>query len=126
MEIDDDTNDLTVDLNVSTDAGTENDSDFVKNDDSPIIEDAVESEEKERTMSENTVSSTRSSLTPTSLASSVSQRKLYKLAAVVCQVINGPQKNLVALINVGGKYHKMKLGEMDENHSQWYIFNDFR
>lgn len=120
MEIDEDTSDLTVDSNCSNDASAENESDFLKNDASP------ETEEKERKISENTISSTRSSLTPTSLISSVSQRKLYKLSAVVCQVNNGPQKNLVALICVNGKYHKMKLGEMDESHSQWYIFNDFR
>lgn len=53
-------------------------------------------------------------------------RKSYKLTAVVCQVINGNQRNLVALISVGGQYHKAKLAEYDPaTGSQWYIFNDF-
>lgn len=53
------------------------------------------------------------------------QRKLYKLSAVVCQVINGTQKNLVALIHVDGQYHRMKLGEQCATSGHWYIFNDF-
>lgn len=53
-------------------------------------------------------------------------RKIYKLTAVVCQVINGNQRNLVALISVGGQYHKAKLAEHNQQISaQWYIFNDF-
>lgn len=53
-------------------------------------------------------------------------RKSYKLTAVVCQIINGNQKNLVALISVGDIYHKAKIAEYDPNQGQWYIFNDFR
>lgn len=51
--------------------------------------------------------------------------KDYKLSAVVCQIINGNQKNLVALIRVGEQYHKAKLAEYDSSAGQWYIFNDF-
>lgn len=54
-------------------------------------------------------------------------KKTYKLTAVVCQVINGNQMNLVALISVGEQYHKAKIAEYDPSHGgQWYIFNDFR
>lgn len=53
------------------------------------------------------------------------QTKDYKLSAVVCQIINGNQKNLVALIRVGEQYHKAKLADYDSNTGQWYIFNDF-
>lgn len=53
------------------------------------------------------------------------EKKSYKLTAVVCQIINGNQKNLVALISVGKQYHKVKLAENDSR-GQWYIFNDFR
>lgn len=52
-------------------------------------------------------------------------KKLYDLSAVVCQIINGTQKNLVALVHVNGEYHKMKLGEQDTTTGQWYVFNDF-
>lgn len=54
------------------------------------------------------------------------KRKSYKLTAVVCQVINGNQKNLIALISVGDQYHRAKIAEYDEQNGQWYIFNDFR
>lgn len=54
-------------------------------------------------------------------------KKSYKLTAVVCQVMNGNQKNLIALISVGKQYHKAKIAEYDESQGgQWYIFNDFR
>lgn len=56
---------------------------------------------------------------------STSHSKDYKLSAVVCQIINGNQKNLVALIRVGEQYHKAKLAEFDSSAGQWYIFNDF-
>lgn len=52
-------------------------------------------------------------------------KKLYKLTSVVCQIINGTQKNLVSLIYVSGQYHKMKLGDQNTCIGQWYIFNDF-
>lgn len=54
-------------------------------------------------------------------------KKTYKLTAVVCQIINGNQKSLVALISVGEQYHKAKIAEYDPSQgSSWYIFNDFR
>lgn len=59
------------------------------------------------------------------LQNTTNTKKLYKLTSVVCQVINGTQKNLVSLIYVGEQYHKMKLGEQNTCNGQWYIFNDF-
>lgn len=54
-------------------------------------------------------------------------KKSYKLTAIVCQVMNGNQRNLIALVSVGEKYHKVKMSDLDSNSSaQWYIFNDFR
>lgn len=54
-------------------------------------------------------------------------KKSYKLTAVVCQVLNGNQKNLIALIAVGNQYHKARIAEYDPAQGgQWYIFNDFR
>ena len=50
----------------------------------------------------------------------------YDLYAVVCYIhdpVNPDKKNLVALINVGPRYHERSVGSPV---SQWYIFNDFR
>lgn len=52
------------------------------------------------------------------------EKKLYKLSAVVCQIINGTQKNLVSLIHVDSEYHRLKSSDSNAN-SQWYVFNDF-
>lgn len=53
-------------------------------------------------------------------------KKDYKLSAVVCQIDDGSQKNLVSLVHVPGSYHEMKLGNNENLNGGWYIFNDFR
>jgi len=55
-----------------------------------------------------------------------SQHVDYDLYSVVCYIhdpVNPDKKNLVALVNVGPRYHERSLGSPV---SQWYIFNDFR
>lgn len=60
-------------------------------------------------------------------STNIIQRKSYQLTAVVCQIVNGNQKSLVALVLVGKQYHRAKIADLDPSHQgQWYIFNDFR
>lgn len=71
-----------------------------------------------------TTSTSTSAIEP---SSNVIQRKAYQLTAVVCQIVNGNQKSLVALVLVGKQYHRAKIADLDPSHpGQWYIFNDFR
>lgn len=56
----------------------------------------------------------------------IKEEKAYKLSSIVCQISNGNQKSLVALIYVDSNYHKAKMSNYDSNVGQWYIFNDFR
>lgn len=53
-------------------------------------------------------------------------KKEYKLSAVICEINDGTQKNLVSLVNVPVGYHDMKLGGNEGGTGGWYIFNDFR
>lgn len=63
----------------------------------------------------------------TATSNTIKQRKSYQLTAVVCQIVNGNQKSLVALVLVGNQYHRAKIADFDPAHDgQWYIFNDFR
>lgn len=135
MGIEDETNELKIDLNAFSEYDTTTTSvpaestgnvDSVSEDDgvaSKIGEDAQDGK-KERKISENTISST-SSQSSTSGVFPLN-RKSYKLTAVVCQINNASQKNLVSLIYVGSRYHELRAGERDSKMGQWYIFNDFR
>lgn len=68
-----------------------------------------------------------SGATTSTAPNAIKQRKSYQLTAVVCQIVNGNQKSLVALVLVGNQYHRAKIADYDPaNDGQWYIFNDFR
>ena len=136
MEIEEESNELKIELKsasdemngAASDSGTENtsteeDANNLKS--LPLSE--SDGAKKERTISENTIASSISTSSASSaFGASTTTRKLYKLSAVVCQVNNSSQKNLVSLIHVGKRYHESKLGERDPKTGQWYIFNDFR
>lgn len=116
MEIDNDTNELKITSEIDTgDVDDEsNESKSKPNENNPSI---IESKLDQLTMDELTI-------VENDISKSYS-KVVYKLSAVVCQIINGNQKNLVALIRVGEQYHKAKLAEYDCSAGQWYIFNDF-
>lgn len=138
MGIDDDTNELNIDLKSIVENGTTNhstagttslgtlDSTSLQDNNEDAVDyktdDGGSDMSKERKISETTVSSTSSHSSGTANCS----RKSYKLTAVVCQINNASQKNLIALIYVGSRYHEMQFGEEDRRPGQWYIFNDFR
>lgn len=75
------------------------------------------------TITDDTESSTDAEKTSKSM---FGDGRTYKLTAVVCQILNGNQSSLVALIYVGERYHKAKIADYDSETGQWYIFNDFR
>lgn len=70
--------------------------------------------------------STTTTASTTATSRPAKEEKAYKLTSIVCQISNGNQRGLVALIYVDSNYHKAKIGNYDSNVGQWYIFNDFR
>lgn len=125
MEIDDKTGELKIDSNEAS--FTESDNVDEKGDKA-----ADELNVSELTITDDSETTEKSkSFSPEPNNSSASkpnaQRKQYKLTAVVCQIINGNQKNLVALIRVGKRYQRAKIGDYDtSSDGEWCIFNDFR
>lgn len=65
------------------------------------------------------------SVEATTTSKNNSNKKDYKLSAVVCEINDANQKHLVALAYVGNSYHQMKMGDASSRSGQWYIFNDF-
>lgn len=138
MEIENDANNLKIDLNgfpdnnIIVSSSSDKSKDTEEDDTSNTITDAVDNlslsaDECEKNSDAEDTSMCSSSPTNVPVpATSTSKQKLYNLSAVVCQIINGTQKNLVALIFVGNRYHQMKIGEQNTISGQWYIFNDFR
>lgn len=59
------------------------------------------------------------------LPTDTTKRRVYNLSAVVCQITEGNQTHLVALVYVDGVYHRMKPDPVRSKSGQWYVFNDF-
>lgn len=95
------------------------------NDSSLMDESLITSKTSDKTLDELNISDlTVVADEDDSAKSTETTKKAYKLTAVVCQVVNGNQKNLVALISVGEQYHKARSTEHDLPFGgQWYIFN---
>lgn len=61
----------------------------------------------------------------TALSAPKSKKRTYNLSSVVCQITEGNQTHLVALIHVTDVYHRMKPEPVRSRPGQWYVFNDF-
>lgn len=86
-------------------------------DDTTIVQ--ADDDDVEKTDNEESVEATAAT------SKNNSNKKDYKLSAVVCEINDANQKHLVALVYVGSSYHQMKIGDASNRSGQWYIFNDF-